>query len=67
MNDFVLTLTQKPTKSLLAKIRSWLTAEIEEKVELKINVDKNILGGAIIEYKGRYKDFSLRKVLEKLT
>lgn len=51
----------KPTKELAWKIRSWLEKNLGEKVDLDFIVEPNLIGGAIIEFRGRYGDYSVLK------
>jgi len=64
MTEFKMTLAYRPEKRILLQIQEWLKRELRNPPKLKIKVDPKIIGGAVIEFKGRYKDFSMRKMLE---
>ncbi len=48
------------------KILAWLRKNIDPNCVLDLAHDKNLLGGAIIEFEGKYIDMSLRKQMEAL-
>lgn len=60
-----LTLAFQPNKEFLKQISEWLQKEVGQKIVLNIFVNPHIVGGAIIEYKGRYLDFSLIKEIQQ--
>lgn len=65
-----LTLSFEPSKLFMDKLGDWVETNIGQKTVLDIRIDKAIIGGAVVEFKGHYFDFSLRKktddVLRKL-
>lgn len=61
-----LTLAFDPPTHAIEAIASWLQATIRKPVVLDITQDHTILGGARIEFEGRYLDGSLRSKLEKV-
>ena len=61
-----LTLSIKPTQKTLDALSSWFAKSIPQKTALDIKVDQRILGGALIAYKGKYFDGSLKNVLESV-
>ncbi len=54
-----------PTEGYLKKIASLLYGYCNQKVLLEIVIEKVVLGGAIIAWKGVYKDYSLRKTIDE--
>ena len=54
----------KPDESFLAKLSGWVKVNIGERAVLEIEVDAAILGGALVSYNGKYRDYSLRKALK---
>ena len=55
-----------PTPSFIKELSDWLKRNLKRKVLLDVEVNPAIVGGAILEYKGKYLDLSLRRELEKL-
>lgn len=62
-----LTIAISPTTALLQVISSWVALNLKTFMLLDISVDKSLGGGAIIEYRGNFKDYSLRKKLRILS
>lgn len=62
---FKITIAFSPSPQIIRRIIQFLRKETKEKVILDINVDPEIVGGAIFEYKGKYLDFSLTKEVKK--
>lgn len=52
-----------PPHDFLDDLRRWFKEENDKKFIFDITVNPRVIGGAIIEYKGQYRDFSL---LEKM-
>lgn len=55
-----------PENNFLEKISQWLEKELGQKIILDLTVNPKIVGGAIIEYQGNWRDFSLAKEIDKL-
>ncbi len=55
-----------PTPRFLDRISGWLFENFKEPMLLDLIVDQELGGGAIIAFKGMYKDYSVRKKLEEL-
>lgn len=49
----------------LSKISAWLIRNLDRKIILDVTIDKSIVGGATIIFKGKYKDYSLKKYVEE--
>jgi len=56
----------QPSKEFLLRIRKWFKEEINREIILDIVVNPKITGGAIIEYQGKYLDFSLAKEITSI-
>lgn len=54
-----------PTEQYVKKLGTLLYGYCKQKVLLEIIVEKVVLGGAVIAWKGVYKDFSLRKTIDE--
>ena len=55
-----------PTPRFLDRVSGWLFENFKEPILLDLSVDPEIAGGAIVAFKGIYKDYSLRKKMEEL-
>lgn len=55
-----------PSENFLERISQWLEKELGQKVILNLTTNPKVVGGAIIEYRGRWRDFSLAKAIDKL-
>lgn len=51
----------EPTEKTLREISAWISQNNNVKVFLNLTVDPSIIGGAVIEYNGSYRDYSLKK------
>lgn len=60
-----LTIAYSPSEKSLENIYNWVFKNIGENIILDIDIDSGLLGGAIISYKGKYSDYSLKKSLEE--
>jgi F0F1-type ATP synthase delta subunit len=60
-----MTLAFSPTQSTIEKISQFLENKLGKKIILDISYNPEILGGAILEYRGKYLNLSLAKNLEK--
>ena len=55
-----------PSKEQIEHIFNWVKENLGEGIILDIDKDESILGGAVISFNGQYKDFSLKRALEKI-
>jgi len=55
-----------PDDKTILKISHWLEKELAKKIILDLKVNSRIVGGAIVEYKGKLVDFSLVKEIKKM-
>jgi F0F1-type ATP synthase delta subunit len=60
-----LTLAINPSEELVETISYWITKNIGQMVLIDLNFDKSIIAGGLIEFEGKYKDFSIKSKLEK--
>jgi F0F1-type ATP synthase delta subunit len=60
-----LTLAFEPTEKTVSRISEWLRTNVGQGILLDIEEDRSILGGAILAYRGEYKDFSLKALIDK--
>jgi F0F1-type ATP synthase delta subunit len=56
----------EPTQTMIGTLSTWCVVHLKKPMILDISVDKMLIGGAIFEYKGLYKDFSLKRKLNDL-
>lgn len=62
-----ITIAFVPSDSFLKEISQWLENEIGDKVIIDLTVNHKIVGGAIIEYQGRYLNLALNKKIKQAT
>jgi F0F1-type ATP synthase delta subunit len=60
-----LTLAINASEELVETITYWITNNIGEMILIDLNFDKSIIAGGMIEFEGKYKDFSIKSKLEK--
>jgi F0F1-type ATP synthase delta subunit len=56
-----LTLAVAPKMQLIKTISQWFIATYQKTVLLDIKVEPSLMAGSIVEFNGRYKDYSLKK------
>jgi len=54
-----------PKDDFITKISQWLEKEFGQKIILDFIINPKVIGGAIIEYQGHWRDFSLAKEVDK--
>lgn len=59
LNYLSLTIAFEPTLEIIGKISVWIRQNVNQTAVLDITVNKNIIGGAIIEYNGHHGNFTL--------
>jgi len=62
---FSLTIAFEPTEEFRGKLANWIKENVEKKAVLDLKIDKEILGGAIISWQGKYRNYSLSEKLKK--
>lgn len=60
-----LTLAFEPSGKMVGKMYSFLTKTLGKSIVIDVKTEPLILGGAIVEYGGVYKDVSLKTKIEK--
>lgn len=60
-----LTIAFEPSNDVIQNIHSWTKSNFGPETILEFIEDKTIMGGAIIDYDGFYKDYSLRKTIKE--
>lgn len=53
----------EPKEAMVAEISHWFMLNCKKDVLLTFEVDKDLVGGAVIAYKGMYKDYSIKRKL----
>jgi F0F1-type ATP synthase delta subunit len=56
----------KPSRIFVEKISLWLEKNFGEKIIVDLYFNPEIVGGAIVEYKGKYLNYSLEKKIDEL-
>jgi len=54
----------EPTDSAIDRFFNFIKTEVGEMVIMAFELDRKILGGAVISYKGDYRDLSLKRLFE---
>lgn len=65
LRELKLTLSFQPTEEFVDELNAWVIEHLGAGIILDIKVDQKILGGAIITYEGKYRDYSLAKRFDK--
>lgn len=55
-----------PNEDFLEKISQWLNKELKQKTIIDLAINPKIVGGAVVEYQGKWRDFSLAKKIEEM-
>ncbi len=63
LKEINITLAFEPSEKTIDKIYTWVTKNVGTDVILNLAIQPDILGGAILSYKGLYFDYSLEKKL----
>jgi F0F1-type ATP synthase delta subunit len=61
-----LTLAFEPSESIINTISHWARTNLEEGVLLDLSMDRSVLGGAVIVYRGKFYDYSISKKLKEI-
>ena len=61
-----LELAFQPSAEFLLKIKQWFKEKNRQEVILDLLINPEIVGGAIIEYRGKYKNLSVEKKIDEL-
>lgn len=60
-----LVLSNEPEEGSLEKIIQWVRQNVGEGVVIDVDADEEILGGAVVEFEGKYMDGSVRKGFDR--
>ncbi|MCX6759693.1 MAG: F0F1 ATP synthase subunit delta [Candidatus Nealsonbacteria bacterium] len=55
-----------PDDNSLDRISQWFEKELGQKIILDLIINPRVVGGAIIDYRGNWRDFSLAKKIDQL-
>ena len=55
-----------PDDDSLERISQWFEKELSQKIILDLTINPKVVGGAIIEYQGNWREFSLAKEIDQL-
>ncbi|HUW71925.1 MAG TPA: F0F1 ATP synthase subunit delta [Candidatus Humimicrobiaceae bacterium] len=66
LTEMKLEIAFSPDNDFLNRISQWLEKELGQKVILDITVNQKVVAGAIIEYRGNWRDFSSAKKIDQL-
>ena len=61
-----LILAFEPSEVVIKNISNWARLNLEKGVVLDLSMDRSILGGAVVIYRGKFYDLSVRKKLGEL-
>jgi len=67
VNIVELTIALEPTRQLTDRVSGWVKKNLSEDALIRFEIDKKIVAGAKIIYKGAYHDFSTSKKIVELT
>jgi len=56
----------EPERETLEKISQWFKEKLKKKMILDLRINPKIIGGAKIEYGGKWRDFSLAKKIKEM-
>jgi F0F1-type ATP synthase delta subunit len=66
MQVATLTLALEPPEEMLQSLSEWFLLNINKQVLFDIKVDPALIAGATLTYNGKYKDYSIGQVVEKI-
>jgi len=59
-----ITMSIQPTLALIKEINRWIILNLKQVVVLDFVTDQTLIGGAIVEFNGVYKDYSVKHLME---
>ncbi|MBU0569154.1 hypothetical protein KKB40_00040 [Patescibacteria group bacterium] len=62
---FKLDIAFEPTRDFIEKIYDFVSKNISDEILLEINYVPGLIGGAVMVFNGKYRDFSLKKVFDE--
>ena len=63
----ILTIAFKPNVEFLKTLSFWFEKNLGKKVILDIRVREDLIAGALVEYNGKFKDYSKAKLIPAIT
>lgn len=61
-----ITIAFRPKQKTTQKIYDWISLRLKRPVLLNIKVEKQIIGGAIIEFNGKYLEYTIHRTLNEI-
>lgn len=61
-----LTMAFEPSEMQVSNISYWARSNLEQGILLDLSLDRSLIGGLVITYKGKYYDFSLKNKLKEI-
>jgi F0F1-type ATP synthase delta subunit len=55
----------EPSRNFLLQVKNWFRENLKKEVILEVIKNPKVVGGAIVEYQGKYLDFSLAKEIDR--
>lgn len=62
-----ITIAFEPRDTTLKKLSDWFILNFKRQSLFELRVDKNIIGGAVIDFKGKHADFAIKSRFEQIT
>lgn len=61
-----LTIAFEPNQQMLTSLSEWFLVNMKKQMLFDITVDRTVVAGAIISYKGKFSDFSIRPTFQRI-
>lgn len=61
------TIAFEPRDTTLKKLSDWFILNFKSQALFELKVDKNIIGGAVIDFKGKHGDFTIKTRFDQIT
>lgn len=61
------TIAFEPRDTTLKKLSDWFVLNFKRQALFELRVDKKIIGGAVINFKGKHEDFTIKSRFEQIT
>lgn len=61
-----LILAFEPSENVIASISRWARMNLEKGIILDVSLDRSVLGGAVIIYRGKFYDLTIKKKLQDI-
>lgn len=66
LQSMQLTLAFSPSEDAITTISQWIKTNLNSELLFDYTIDRRIVGGAVITYKGLFRDFSLHEILKEV-